>query len=257
MESVERDGIKFYLADDGKEYKSRSGAWKWNKKLMEESEQSDVGEQHTPPVEVAHTSSPIEDSNPSSSSESIDENEVEEPSWTQYTYSSEEIIDNIPVPVGLKMLKGDSKKSKKKLTAKEMVAVKKENEFILGLGYRSVDGIASKYRIALTGDESKVISHSEADYNWISGISNRYLTEKGLNLSSYLGAGRVALVANGWWFGKIGHTLQQEAKNAEKKIRPLRAVLSWPKKLLSKLPIIGKRFKPKPTVMEMEIEYYE
>lgn len=240
MDSTDKDGIKIYLADDGKEYKSRSGAWKWNKKLMGESDDNSDEVQQTPVEEVAHTSvEPIgDDESPSPAPE------VEEPSWAQYTYSSEDIDSNIPVPLGLKLLKGDGK-SKKKRTAKELVEMKKENEFILGLGYRSVDGIATKYRVALTGDEDSAISHSEGDYKWISGVSNRYLTEKGLDLSTYLGAGRVALVANTWWFGSIGHTLAQDAKKAEKKIRPLRALLSWPKWLLSKIPIIGKRFKKK------------
>ena len=44
MNTIEKDGITYYLSDDGREYKTRSGAWKRNKKLN-----SSGGVESTPP----------------------------------------------------------------------------------------------------------------------------------------------------------------------------------------------------------------
>lgn len=197
---------------------------------------TEVGESPTTPTYSSDDTEPITD---------------DQPSYTQYTYDADD-LKGIPVPTPLKMIVGadkDAKKNKNK-SKQEIANMAKTNQAMLKMLYKSADTVASKYRVAITDDEDMIITHSEADYNWISGMSNAYLMEKGFDINSYIGTGKAAIICNGWWFGSIGATLHNDAKKLDKKLGLIRKPLSWGRKLLSYIPIVGKRFKKKPDIYE-------
>jgi hypothetical protein len=172
-----------------------------------------------------------------------------QPTYTQYTYTSDEVEDNMVIPSPLKFITGGNKtKSGKKKNKAELATMAKTNEAMLSMGYKTIDTVASKYRVAITGDESMVIQHSESDYKWISGMSNAYLVEKGIDINAYFGTGKAALICNSYWFGSIAHTLHKDAKKLDKSLGLLRKPMSGIRKLLSFIPIIGKRFRTKPQI---------
>jgi hypothetical protein len=229
----------------GKVLASRAGIYKHEQKCslnnMGETEETVVEDSLSPDsIEVGETPT----------SPTIDD---EQPEYTQYTFSVDELETNIPVPTPLKMLIGadKDKKSGKKKSKQELLNMSKTNVAMLKMVYKSTDNLASRYRVAICNDEEMIISHSEADYNWISGMSNQYLMDKGFDINSYIGSGKAAIICNAWWFGSIGATLHSDAKKLDKSLGLIRKPISWVKKILSFIPIIGKRFKNKPEIAEL------
>ena len=108
---IETEDGKRWLSTDGKEYKSRSGAWKRSKKLLEQAEEPEVEEPE------------------------IDEVQDETPIWATYDYG--DIVDEVSptetVPTILKTIK-PAAVAKGKLTKKEMAAKKSMNKSILTVG---------------------------------------------------------------------------------------------------------------------------
>ena len=182
-------------------------------------------------------------SSPESHTTDVEEPDSSTPTFQNYSYKVEDLESDIPVPSPLKFITGGKKSSGKKKNQQELAIMSKTNEAMLSLGYKSVDGLASRYRVAITGDEEMTITHSESDYKWISGMTNAYLMEKGFDINAYLGTGKAAIICNSWWFGSIGATLHKDAKKLDKSLGLLRKPLGGIKKLLSYIPIIGKRFR--------------
>ena len=174
MNSIDRDGKTFYLSDDGKEYKSRSGAWKQNKKLESNSEA--VGED-----------SPPDSFNEPTSSEQ-GENIVIESS------------ENIATESG-------------------------------------TDHLLTSYGKAITLDASFLVKHSEKSKKIVAEAQYAYLEEKGIMLSSYMSKGVVAGALTGWYILSPLTRIKRAAK------RPMIKRIGGG--FLSKLPLIGRWFKPK------------
>ena len=216
---IETEDGKRWLSTDGKEYKSRSGAWKRSKKLLEQAEEPEITEPE------------------------IDDVQDETPIWATYDYG--DIVDEVSptetVPTILKTIK-PAAVAKGKLTKKEIAAKKSMNKSILTVGYRTGDHLLTHYRRAMLEDpKATAITHSDSDYNWISEVTNEALEDSGVIVSDMVGTSTIAVVANAHWFGVPLYKIHQESEKSPFKGRVGGAF----GRFLRRLPIIGKRIKAK------------
>jgi hypothetical protein len=223
---IETEEGKRWLSTDGKEYKSRSGAWKRSKKLLEQEEPDPVEE----PVEEVQDDTPI---------------------WSTYDYG--DIVDEVSptetVPTILKTIK-PAATAKGKLSKKEEAAKKSMNKSILTVGYRTGDHLMTGYRRAMLEDpKATAIIHSDSDYNWISEVTNEALEDSGVSVSDMVGTGTIAVVANAHWFGVPLYKIHQESEKSPFKGRVGGAF----GRFLRRLPIIGKRIKAKEEAQLFEV----
>ena len=217
---IETEEGKRWLSTDGKEYKSRSGAWKRSKKLLEQEE-----------PQVEETQEEVQD---------------DTPIWSTYDYG--DIVDEVSptetVPTILKTIK-PAASVKGKLSKKEAAAKKSMNKSILTVGYRTGDHLMTGYRRAMLEDpKATAITHSDSDYNWISEVTNEALEDSGVSVSDMVGTGTIAVVANAHWFGVPLYKIHQESEKSPFKGRVGGAF----GRFLRRLPIIGKRIKAKEEV---------
>jgi len=216
---IETEEGKRWLSTDGKEYKSRSGAWKRSKKLQEVKEEPDPVEE---PREEVQDDTPI---------------------WATYDYG--DIVDEVSptetVPTILKTIK-PAAVAKGKISKKEMAAKKSMNKSILTVGYRTGDHLMTGYRRAMLEDpKATAIIHSDSDYNWISEVTNEALEDSGVSVSDMVGTGTIAVVANAHWFGVPLYKIHQESEKS-----PFKGKLGGAfGRFLRRLPIIGTRIKAK------------
>jgi len=223
---IETEDGKRWLSSDGKEYKSRSGAWKRSKKLLEEKEETKVEQ----PIDDVQDDTPI---------------------WSTYDYG--DIVDEVSptetVPTILKTIK-PAAVAKGKLSKKEMAAKKSMNKSILTVGYRTGDHLMTSYRRAMLEDpKATPITHSDSDYNWISEVTNEALEDSGVSVSDMVGTGTIAVVANAHWFGVPLYRIHQESEKSPFKGRVGGAF----GRFLRRLPIIGKRIKAKEDAQLFEV----
>ena len=222
---IETEEGKRWLSTDGKEYKSRSGAWKRSKKLLEQEE-----------PQVEETQEEVQD---------------DTPIWSTYDYG--DIVDEVSptetVPTILKTIK-PAASAKGKLSKKEAAAKKSMNKSILTVGYRTGDHLMSSYRRAMLEDpKATAITHSDSDYNWISEVTNEALEDSGVSVSDMIGTGTIAVVANAHWFGVPLYKIHQESEKSPFKGRVGGAF----GRFLRRLPIIGKRIKAKEEAQLFEV----
>jgi len=222
---IETEEGKRWLSTDGKEYKSRSGAWKRSKKLLEQEE-----------PQVEETQEEVQD---------------DTPIWSTYDYG--DIVDEVSptetVPTILKTIK-PAAVAKGKLSKKEAAAKKSMNKSILTVGYRTGDHLMSSYRRAMLEDpKATAIIHSDSDYNWISEVTNEALEDSGVSVSDMVGTGTIAVVANAHWFGVPLYKIHQESEKSPFKGRVGGAF----GRFLRRLPIIGKRIKAREEAQLFEV----
>lgn len=220
----------------GKEYKTRSGLWKHQKKLghgkfvsdyqtetvhVEESQSfgdESVRPTHTddePPV-LESTSSP-EDT----------------PEWMSFDFGSDkETTDTIPstfksvftpVPSGGKMSKAQA------------AALENQNKGILKMGLTTIDVLLTKYAQAITLDPDIEVKHSESDKDLVANAQYRWMEEKGFFLTNYLSTGMIAGSLTVWY---VGQPMLRVRKKAKKRLFKGRG-------LLARLPLIGRLFRRK------------
>jgi len=209
MTSVEKieneDGSFTWLSSDGKEYKTKSGAWKRSKKLEGEESSTDPSE---PKIES--------------------EPEVE---WSTMEFTESDVTEVIPAP--LKKIKARSGKPTKQQLENE----RGMNEAILKTGYRTGDILLTRYkRAVLKDDDAPAVKHSEEDYDWISSVTQDALDHNGVNFASAIGPTQIALISNGVWFGKPLISIQ--AESGSKFLSGGRMV-----RTLERIPFIGKRIR--------------
>lgn len=213
-----------YNCDEcGKEYKSRAGLWKHKK--------SKHAEEIETPQPNSETNTPLEVENDN------------EPTWASFDYGDvvDETSPTETVPTILKVIK-PAATAKGKISKKEAAAKKEMNKSILTVGYRTGDHLMTSYRRAMLEDpKAEPITHSDADYNWISDVTNEALEDSGVSVGDMVGTGTIAVVANAHWFGLPLYKIHQESEKS-----PFKGKLGGAfGRFLKRLPIIGKRIKAK------------
>ena len=156
----------------------------------------------------------------------------------EFTSGAAEATDAIPTH--FKMAVAGGSKNPAKLTKAERAALMKRNTAILKLGLTSADHLLTKYAQAVCLDPEMKVEHSEADKDLVANAQMAYLEEKGLFLTNYLSTGVVAASLTTWY---IGAPILRIRKKAKRKLFKGRGILS-------KLPLIGRFFRKKATVID-------
>ena len=218
------DGSTVWIANDGREYKSKSGMWKRNKKL--DSEGAGItSDEATKEVDTRKRAD--RDSPPS------------EPGvkWDTMDFGDAPITEVIPAP--LKRIKPRGASSGKP-SKKQIEAERQMNEGILVTTYKTGDYLMTRYKRGVLDDpDAEAIIHTEEDYEWISGVSQDALEAQGLNLAGAIGPGGLALIANSVWFATPIIRIQKEAKRSPFQGR----IGGFIGRTIERIPFIGKRIK--------------
>jgi len=226
--------------DCGKTYKSRSGLWKHQKKFLHGKFRSESsGEAAKPSNPSPHPPSTIEathENAPPLMDESPEDTipiEEERPSWFDWDFSpDEEASDVLPTP--LRSIARSPQMGSSSMSKAQREALEKQNKAILKMGLTAIDVGLTKYGKAVSLDEEFEVKHTEEDKDLVASAQYRYLEEKGLFLTNYLSSGVIAASLTGWY---IGTPILRIRKNAKRRL--IRG------RLLSRLPLIGRFFKPK------------
>lgn len=242
------DGKTKWQATDGKTYSTRSGAWKWSKKL-----ESDKGKEgkagpsatETPP-DTTHRIGAMSDTGAKKEGAEAKSDSPppppSEPHWSTFDFADDSDFPTETVPAVLKRISPSQPAAKK--TKKQIEAEQQTSTALLGVGYRSADLLLTRYKRAVTRDKNaEAIKHSDEDIDWISGITNDALIHSDIHLANAFSPVSIAVVANGYWFGKPIYSIQKEAKGS-----PLRGAgrfMEW-------IPFLGKRLKARRLASEAE-----
>lgn len=224
----------------GKEYKTRSGLWKHQKKMLHGKFASD--EEVIQIIEEAHTKSPAGDSDSPTLSEKPPVIQPTTPAedtsqqWMHFDFGSdEETTDTIPstfksvfkpVPMG-----------SGKMSKAQAAALENQNKGILKMGLTTVDVLLTKYAQAITLDPDIEVKHSESDKDLVANAQYRWMEEKGFFLTNYLSTGMIAGSLSIWY---VGQPIMRVRKKAKKRLFKGRGILA-------RLPLIGRLFKRKQT----------
>ena len=214
--TTDEDGNDAWLSSDGRQFATRSGAWKHSKAIDDTPE---------PPAEPQY--------------EPIQADDEPDPlSWASVDFGGDMEAPTEVVPTVLKRITPTVAGQKK--TRKEMEAERKTNVALLKVGYRTGDVLLTRYKRALMEDsQADAISHSETDYDWISGVSNAALEENGISIGAAIGTTQIALIANGYWFAAPVAKIHKEADKSPFTGRVGGAV----GRFLERVPVLGKRLK--------------
>lgn len=224
MKKQKEDGTTVYVSEDGREYKSKSGAWKRNQKLKED---AITPEEVTKEEDVGHASkSPVDDS-PSEPTDEV--------KWVDMDFGDAPTIEVIPAPLKKIKPRGGAKPSKKQEQAERQM-----NEGILVTGYKTGDYLLTRYKRGVLDDpNAEAINHSEDDYLWISGVTQDALDANGVNIAGAIGPSGLAIAANSYWFGAPILKIQKEAQKSPFQGRVGGAL----GRFVERIPFIGKRLR--------------
>lgn len=241
--------------------KTRAGMYKHKKSKHSDEPEGDSdapdiqmeGDSVNADGEVSSPQSPVDD--PITDEESAPSTPT--PSWADaYSYTPEE-KPTITAPTPLKAITlSKQQKSGKKRTKAQQKEEERNNHTMLKMGYKAVDNFANKYKKAIN-PSTKEIKRAESDYEWVSKATNAYMIEEGMFISDYLSTGKIALIANGWFFGTAGASVYGDMRKAERGVGIITAPVRGIKKVLSYIPVFGKRFRAKPQTQFFDIEVKE
>jgi len=213
--TTDEDGNDAWLSSDGRQFATRSGAWKHSKSIDDPPE---------PPAEPQY--------------ETVQDDEPDPLSWASVDFGGDMEAPTEVVPTVLKRITPTVAGQKK--TRKEMEQERKTNVALLKVGYRTGDVLLTRYKRALMEDsQAEAISHSETDYDWISGVSNAALEENGISIGAAIGTTQIALISNAYWFGASVAKIHKEADKSPFTGRVGGAV----GRFLERVPVLGKRLR--------------
>ena len=227
---IDEDGKTKWASSDGRMYATRSGAWKRSKKL-----EGEAKPKANPPKERP---TPTADAEPMP--------ERESPDWATFDYDGEDVATEF-VPAVLKQIKPTSGPQTKR-TKKQVEAAQQTSMAILGVGYRTMDVVLTKYKRAVLQDkEAEAIKHADEDIEWISEITNDGLVHSGIHIADAFSPVQIAVLCNGVWFGRPIYAINSRAKR-----RPFAGA----GRFLERLPLIGRRLRARREAAE-EVESRE
>ena len=235
-EDVNENGDTIYKSSDGRTYKTLSGAWKRNRKLFKEEHTIDTTKGNSLRTETSWVDE-VPSLDPVETTEAVDvptdvEEERREPTSGRFDWSTfeapQEDKKDAPevVPAVLKAVL-PSNANPRQMSKEDLERAQKTSAAVLVLGYKLADKIMTRYRQAVCEDDV-IIHHTEADYRWISSITNDALLDRGVLISASLTPSVVAVMCNGYWFGKPLAEIQAKRK-----------AKLFKRETVSKIPIVG------------------
>tara|TARA_R100001463_G_scaffold99008_2_gene153490 strand:- start:418 stop:1170 length:753 start_codon:yes stop_codon:yes gene_type:complete len=222
----------------GKEYKTRSGLWKHQKKFNHgkfseaeviESKPTEKEVSFPPPQDEV----PPTDSSLPPPSEAVGEDTHSNDEWFSFDFGDSEDKTDV-IPTTLKMVVNQPDFSSSKMSKAQREALKTQNTAILKMGLTTVDTLLSKYGQAVSLDKDFKVEHSESDKDLVANAQYRYLEEKGLFLTNYLSSGIIAGSLTAWYIGSPILRIRKKKKR--------NLIVGG---FLSRLPLIGRLFKRK------------
>jgi hypothetical protein len=230
----------------GKKYKTRSGLWKHKQKCeIINSNVEGVEETSDPDPQLIEEEVVIE--REAHDGEDLDPSHPPEEEWLDFSFDVESPSESLPP--GLKLVVKQAKtKRKKNLTKAEQKVQADTNIQILKMGLTGIDHISEAYARAVTLNPDYEIRHSDSDKTIVAKAQWEYMKEKGLDAGHYISTGGVALALTGWYVGVPLWKVQKQKKRSM-----LGKSAGIGRTILSKIPIIGKRFKKKPAPTEAEL----
>lgn len=199
----------------GKEFKTRSGRYKHEKKcdiiIDDESVEDRPVEENTDEQTLvvegdsSAPTSPLDDvdSSPTSSTSSP---------WTEFTLDfDEEVTETMPTPLKMAVKQTKAKKGKKQ-TAAEKKAEEDLNIQLLKSGLTITDSLLTRYAQAVTLDENYTVKHFDADKNMVAGAQWRYLKSKDILPSAVINEGLIAGGMTAWYVGAPLMKIRKKSK---------------------------------------------
>jgi len=232
MADYVKDGDTYSCSKCGDWVGKRSGYYKHAKKC--------AGTQGTESVEPP--TSPATDEPASSPAVPPSQEPAEEISWESFGADLEvetDTTDYIPTPltIAAKRAKGLSGKSAKKMSVKEKKMLEETNITLIKQFAGLVDfGLTRLGRYA-TMDEEFVVKHGNGDKEMVANATWAYMDEKEIYPSVHISTG---LIAGGLWAYYVAPPVMRIRKQAKKKL-----LKNGGKRLLSWVPIFGRRFRKK------------
>ena len=223
----------------GKEYKTRSGLWKHQKKLKHGKYASD--EEIIEIIENAHTkssgglsASPKRSETPPVSDNTPPPEDTQKTSWMDYDFGSDDETTDM-IPSTFKSVFTPVPSGTGKLSKAQAAALENQNKGILKMGLTTIDSLLSKYGQAVSLDPDFEVKHSDSDKELVSNAQYRWMEEKGFFLTNYLSTGMIAGSLTVWY---VGAPMMRIRKKAKRKLFKGRG-------LLARLPLIGRLFRRK------------
>ena len=222
----------------GKEYKTRSGLWKHQKKLGHgRFASSDQDPEATIPIKETQSSGG-EPESPNSSGQVAHTDTSpppdDTPEWMDFDFGTDEGTTDT-IPSTFKSIMTPIPAGKGKMSKAQAEALENQNKGILKMGLTFIDVMLSKYAQAITLDPDYVVNHSDSDKDLVANAQYRWMEEKGFFLTNYLSTGMIAGSLTTWY---VGAPLMRMRKKAKRKLFKGRG-------LLARLPLIGRLFRRK------------
>jgi len=223
----------------GKEYKTRSGLWKHMAKHNKDNtgevaeNDSDDGMLASPP--------PASEGADDAPSPTLVDDDDDDDLWN--TWETTEVEGNTEsIPTALKIAVKPSKVGKgKKLTKAQQKAMDEKSVALLKMGLTGVDSLITIYGRAITMDDSYTCRHSASEKQLVADAQLEALKDKGIELPELVSPTAVAVALTA---GYIVPPVYKVQKNAKRKM-----IKNGGRRFLSRIPIIGRRFRKK---MEQE-----
>jgi len=248
-------------------WKTRSGLWKHqqnceaysgdaeplqSRSIREEEEQTGESATDAPTThsyDADDTDVKLGSPTPSSNDTDTWDNEGGAPEWTEFTFEAEEATEELP-PVLKAIAKPKPKRDKrKKMTAKEKKIQGDTNVALFKMGLGAVDYGITRYGRAVMIDDSYECIHSDSDKQLVANAQWAYCQEKGIDIAASIGTGHIALALTGWYVAPPLMKIQKKSK-----VPLLKKRGNGIKRLLSRIPIFGRRFRDKPEWNDLLLE---
>lgn len=222
----------------GKEL-SKSGYYKHRKKCPDYIALKDLQETPQPTPKIEEETVQFSDE-----AEDIEiEEEAERPDWFDWdSGESDEATEHFPT--ALKMVAGQGASPSSRNPSKAQIeAMHNTNLNMLIMGLGGVDMLIQSYGRAVTLDDELTVRHSESDKEMVAHAQYNWMLEKGINPSRLVSTGSIAAALTTYYV--VPPILKIRKKSKIK----LASKFAFRKtgNFLSKIPLIGRLFKKRPT----------
>ena len=176
--------------------------------------------------------------------------EDERPDWFDFDAGIEEGVTE-EFPTALKWAASGATQLGKNPSKEQIQAMHDTNLQILIAGLGGVDLIIQGYGRAVTLDKELTVKHSTSDKEMVAHAQYNWLLEKGVNPSDFVSTGMIATALTGYYI--VPPLVKIRKKSKVKFLKGAGKIT----RVFSKIPFIGKFFKPKPVTPNVVVDNVE
>ncbi len=178
----------------------------------------------------------------------IEGDQPERPDWFDFETEEEEgTTEHFPSALKMAAGSGGMGDMGRNPTKAQIEAMHNTNLNLLILSLGGVDKVLQTYGRAVTLDKELIVKHSNSDKEMVAHAQYNWLLEKGINPSKFVSTGTIAAALTTYYVVPPVLRIRKKAKVGIFKGGGLR-------KVLAKLPLIGRFFKKKKTVPRAVME---